>query len=917
MKTKLIYTFFLGTALLLSSCNGSTAKGKYEKGDDSHLNADAKTTEVVRMHYHRFDNKDDLSNYDKWSIWAWDMTNNTAGAQYDFACYDDYGVYTDIVLNKVSGGKEIHKMGFLVAVLPSWEAKDPAADRVIEVAPTSPGGIYDLYVKSESKKIYYDPITPLKPSITAATLKENSLTDISVTFDKMIPFDYSEANIAIKADGQAVNATFTKVNASEVKIVLGETFDVSKTYKISYKFDEQWTDEVELFYGSYFDSEDFANKYTYTGDDLGVSFDNEANPTRTSFKVFAPTSTELTLNIYDSGDYINNKDKASTHAMSRGEKGVWYADLAGDLTNKYYTYTVKNSLGENEVVDPYAKSAGTNGQRGMVTNFTKLNAEIEGWDNDERPDYGESGVDASIYEIHVRDMTINPNSGVTKANRGKFLGLAEKGTKFTKDGKDYKTGLDHLQELGITHVQIQPFYDYASVDETKNVTDMSLTDYNWGYDPQNYNALEGSYSTNPADGTVRIKEAKQMIMAMHEAGLNITMDVVYNHTAATEASYFNRLVPFYYYHTKADGEFYNGSGCGNEIASERSMVRKFIVDSCKFFTDEYHLSGFRFDLMGLIDNQTMIDVYQAVTAIDPTALVYGEPWTGGSGKFSGGTDPDKLDVQQTVKSSLYQPYFAGAGNYVGAFSDGFRDGVRGSNDPAAGYVQGLSNFVGFISFRTTGTFGGEDKASHPQQVINYVSCHDNYTLYDQIVQKLASGRVLKDAYNHAESLVFTFQGMPFMQEGEDFMRTKAYEEGGKTKYEHNSYNVGDFINNMDYERKADNYDVFQKFQELIALRKNIAELRLDSREEINNKVQPTVKFGNGNFAYEIKGDKDIVVVSALNEGAFTFEQVLGIKEGQVAPTSAKVLYDSTSTNIVGSSLSTLSFNKNQVLVLEL
>ena len=460
-------------------------------------------------------------------------------------------------------------------------------------------------------------------------------------------------------------------------------------------------------------------------------------------------------------------------------------------------------------------------------------------------------------------MTINPNSGVDEQYRGKFKGLAQPNTKYTKDAKEVSTGLSHLQELGISHVQIQPMYDYSSVDESTLDTSMGEDNYNWGYDPLNYNCLEGSYSTDPRDGLVRIKEAKEMVMALHNAGIGVIMDVVYNHTSGLNGSNFELLMPNYYHRFKTSGAAYNGSGCGNEMASERFMVNKFFRDSCKFWTDEYHLGGFRFDLMGLMDNQVMIDIYKDCVKIDPRILIYGEPWTGGSSKLSTTQNPDKKSSQQTNQGSLNTSFFVGDHIYVGAFSDGIRNAIRGENSPSIGYVTGDNSVTKNILSGMQGNFNSSLTNVEPEQVINYVSCHDNYTLYDQIVQTIKGGRNLDHAYEQAEAMVFTAQGVPFMQEGEDFMRTK-YDETSE-KYAGNSYNVGDLINNMDYELKLENIDMFNFFKDLIQFRKDHSYLRISSKAEIKTAYKSVTTPSTGLIRAELSfGGKDVIILHTID-----------------------------------------------------
>lgn len=924
-KSKFLIAFMALFAILLPGCNSNNNDNSsnetslapeitlFEKGDDNaHLKEEEKSTETIRFHYHRKNDDGTRSVYRKWQIWAWDITNGGNGSAHTFTHYDNYGVYVDVKLNEVSD-KQVKLLGFIVAITSDW-TKDVGTDRDIEIPNKAKGGILDVYLMTGVEKIYFDEESPLKNSISMSVLMPTSGALVRTYFNVINDFTFDKNKVSIKVNDEIVN-DYTIGEYNESRKYFETTFkndiDLTKSMVIYYEFDASWIDSIKVNTYLYFDNENFAKQYTYDGDDLGVTFDNELSPSKTTFKVWAPTSSKVLLNIFSSGDYTA-EDSRKPIEMTLGEKGVFSTTVNEDLSGKYYTYTVTNSMGTNQVVDPYAKSVGVNGRRGMIVNFAKINQSIAGWQEDTRPVYGHSTTDASVYEIHVKDMTINPNSNVSAEKRGKFLGLAEKNTSYTKDGVTVSTGLSHIKELGVTHVQIQPFYDFSSVDETKDTTVMSKENYNWGYDPLNYNALEGSYSTNPYDGAVRIKEFKQMVMAMHEEGLNINMDVVYNHTSSSERSNFNLLVPGYYYRTKSDGSFYNGSGCGNEFSSERSMGRKFIIDSAKFWIDEYHLSGFRFDLMGLIDNQTMIDVYNECHALYEDIMVYGEPWAGGTSKLEGGVDPTKLDHQQTVQSSLAQSYFAGSNVLVGAFADGMRNAVRGDNNPGIGWVQGTANssLQNNIVAAIKGLFSTSATSVSPQQVLNYVSCHDNYTLYDQLIQTNKNNRDFDNMYSQAEAVVFASQGIAFMQEGEDFLRSKAYIEEGKTKYSGNSYNVGDFINNMDYDLKVKNLKMFETFKQLVQVRKDTPELRLSTREDINNKVaigKNDAKTGNISFTIKKANDSSrrILVIHALN--AYEYGDVNG-----------EVLFDNTATYSAHSELNgALSLKDNQTLIIAL
>ncbi len=841
---------------------------KYTKDETDYSALPEEKTKTVRLHYRRNDDTaNDRSSYGAWNVWAWDMTNGGNGAAYEFTGYDDYGVYADLDLAVISGGKEIDKLGFIVRT-DNW-AKDPDGDRSIDVPELSHGGVYNVYVRTAESTVFDTQDNACKSIVSYALLK--SSTVLSVYF-KPLANDFKPylPRFAVNVNGADVkDFTLGDYDASLYRqdIVLAEGVDISDVVTVSYRFDQTWINKVSLMFTNYYDTEEFEQKYFYSGNDLGVTFDNEADVKKTTFKVWAPTSTKMVLNLYKTGDYTKEKAPYASYEMQKGEKGVFSYAANEDLDGVYYTYTVTNSKGTNEVVDPYAKSAGVNGRRGMAVNFKKLNASINGWNADKSPFTGR-GVDSVIYEMHVRDMTISETSGVTEKNRGKFLGLAETGTTYTEGEFTVPTGLDHLKELGITHVQIQPFYDYATVDETSSGNEMSAENYNWGYDPLNYNVLECSYSTDPYDGYARIKEFKTMVLALHKAGIAINMDVVYNHTGPSENSNLNLLVPYYYYRTKSGGAFYNGSGCGNEIASERCMVNKFIRESCRFWTEEYHLSGFRFDLMGLIDNQTMIDVYKDCSAIDPAIMVYGEPWAGGTTKLKSGTSESNLKGQMTVQESLAQDYFSGSGVLVGAFNDVIRNAIRGENNPGKGYVQGDTMNASIIAMCLEGRFSkGTIKAENidPNLVINYASCHDNYTLYDQLAQTMNNPERLYAAYTQAEALVFLSQGVPFIQEGEEFMRSKYDPETGK--YDGNSYISGDFINVMDYSLIVKNYYTYAKIRELIALRKAVPALRLASRAEIKDKVKD-VSFANGMISYSVDG---YLIVHSVNGGKFELD----------------------------------------------
>ena len=456
----------------------------------------------------------------------------------------------------------------------------------------------------------------------------------------------------------------------------------------------------------------------YTGTDLGLQYD----PAQSHFRVWAPSATSLTLRIYekDLGGTPSN-----TVAMNRSEEGTWVATLVGDQKGKYYTFQAwvgNDTL--REVPDPYAIAVGTNGARAQVIDLSEVSP--AGWEKDQRPALADFS-DIILYELHVRDLSAHPQSGIQ--HRGKFLGLTETGTA-TPNGQS--TGLDHIRSLGVTHVHLLPAFDFRSVDESIP----NNPAYNWGYDPQNYNVPEGSYATDPANGEVRIREFKSMVMALHGAGLRVVMDVVYNHTGDTENSLFNQLVPGYYYRQDDAGNFSNASGCGNETASERAMMRKYMIESVVHWAKEYHIDGFRFDLMAIHDIATMNAIRKALDAVDPSIFIYGEGWMAGGSPLPA--------IEQATKAQTLQL------DGIAAFSDDLRDGLKGSvfDHHDRGFISGKENLEASIQFGVVGATNHPDIdypavnysnsawAVEPQQCINYVSCHDNHTLWDKLAISL-------------------------------------------------------------------------------------------------------------------------------------------------------------------------------------
>ncbi len=560
------------------------------------------------------------------------------------------------------------------------------------------------------------------------------------------------------------------------------------------------------------DSERFAALYTYVGNDLGAYY----SPTDTVFRLWAPTATEARVVLYLEGA---GGKALGEYPMTRGDQGTWMVSVPGDRKNSYYTYKATVDGKQCEAVDPYAKAVGVNGQRGMVVDLPSTDP--EGWAQDRRPPF-ERPTDAVIYELHVRDLSTSPTSGIDLP--GKYLSFTQFGTR-SPEGES--TGLDHLSELGITHVHLLPVFDFRSIDEQSQAGNR----FNWGYDPLNYNAPEGSYATDPFDGNVRITEFKQMVAALHARGIRVVMDVVYNHTGLSGNSNLNLLVPGYYYRMNSAGGFSNGSGCGNETASERAMVRKLIVDSAVYWATEYHVDGFRFDLMGLHDIDTMNELRAALDRVDPSILLYGEGWTGGASPLSSLKAALKANAQQLDPR-------------IALFCDDIRDGAKGSVFVASGrgYVNGHAGHKTDVMFGIAGsvqhpqieyrkaTMSKVPWAAAPSQAVNYVSAHDNNTLWDKLraSQPEADEAELVRMNKLAAAIVFTAQGIPFFQAGEEFARSKNGDS--------NSYQSPDSVNQLNWSNKAAYRDLFAYYQGLIALRKAHPAFRLNTAEAVRESL---------------------------------------------------------------------------------
>ena len=531
-----------------------------------------------------------------------------------------------------------------------------------------------------------------------------------------------------------------------------------------------------------------AGKYVYRGNDLGSIY----QPEQTSFRLWAPTASDVRLLLYES----ENGPLQRQVVMLPSDNGTWSARVFGDLQNWYYLYEVTVHGTTRHAVDTYARAIAANGTRGMIVDLSKTNPHA--WSEDGYVDLA-FPTDAIIYEVHVRDFSIHPTSGMV--HKGKYLAFTERGT---LGPNQVATGVDHLKELGITHVQLQPVQAFASVDEN------DPDHYYWGYDPRNFNVPTGAYATTP-HGTARITECKQMIQSLHNEGIGVILDVVYNHTFAQYDSDFDKIVPQYYYRTDDAGNYTNGSGAGNEMALERPMVEKFLLDSLTYWVSEYHVDGFRFDLMALLGIEAMKKVSEQIHALNPHTLLYGEPWAGGTSSLAG----NKLLTRGRQKELG-----------LAVFNDQIRNALCGNVFDGAekGFATGAWGYIDAIKRAVSGSV--DDFTASPRETINYVTCHDNYTLWDKITlstpDETEADRVKMDEL--AQAVILTSQGVAFMQGGEEMLRTKGDNS--------DSYDGGDEANQFDWSRKASYWKVWRYYAALIRLRRNHAAFRMRAARDI-------------------------------------------------------------------------------------
>lgn len=732
-------------------------------------------------------------------MWIWHEGKDGKG--YVFTPWEHGG---KVVLNVP---QDVTKLGYIVRRDcsdpggSSWGSatKDYPDDRFLTITQRETV----VYLKSGDPQPYtsndggntLESLTELK----SATLEDFNTISYSLSPNITIA---SLDQVKVYADGAAVTVSDISTLGKEAgsgKIILAEKIDLSKTYTLEIQGFGQKT----AFPMGIFDCAEFVENYTYDGDDLGAVIQGS----NTTFKVWAPTASKVMLKLFTAG---NDCDAFETVEMTRGDRGVWQHTQSDCGHGTYYTYTVTTSAGTQETTDPYAKAAGVNGNRSMVVDLSTTDP--ENWDESFKAGIT-SYSQAVIWEVHVRDFS---NRIQASQHKGKYLAFTERGL---KNEAGVPVGVDYLVDLGVTHVHLLPVYDYATVDETK----LDTPQFNWGYDPKNYNVPEGSYSTDPYHGEVRIKEYKQMVQGLHDAGLGVIMDVVYNHTYDGNSA-FNKIVPYYYYRYSPTGANTSASGCGNDTASERYMFRKFMVDSVRYWASEFDLDGFRFDLMGLHDLQTMQEIETAVHQVNPEALIYGEGWTMGA-TVDGSDQANQGNISKITTTN-------GIGT-VAVFNDVIRDGLKGStfDTLSTGFISG--SFAANKLKIQFGINGGTGIAAtwnvKDQMSVNYMSAHDNHSLWDKLAISNPGDSVeTRMAMNKlGAGIIMVSKGIPFMQAGEEMMRSKDGDE--------NSYKSSDAVNNIRWDTLAEGSDplsMMRYYKGLIEMRKAYPILGTDGSVKI-------------------------------------------------------------------------------------
>lgn len=811
----------------------------------------------VTVHYRRT-NKD----YAGWNLWTW--YGSEKGVKQDFTAHDDFGKIAEYTFHNDSGVKDPKFIVRYSMQGNDWVYKDPGeGDRpipakAITLSQDGNTGNAEIWLMQGDSRVYLSPnVINTKANAFNADITSFKEFTVNVSGD---PSEVKQDSVTVtdvtdskKNQHKTIDISQVAVVDNRIVITAKNELDLKKMYEINIKGvgGMPKTVSASTVKGSKIvRTDEFDQKYAYIGDDLGAV----VNGNSTTFKLWAPTATKVELVTYKSTDEKAQEDKTQdlTLGTEAGKLGVWSITTSDAKVGTAYTYKVHFAEGTvNNSPDPYAKAAVRNGMRSVV--FGK----DTGKPVPRMASFGKRPTDATIAEMNIRDFSIHESSGVDVAKRGKYLGVIESGTK--KDGKT--TGFDYLKSLGITHVQIMPMYDFGSVNEDLKVgyvekNDKNNPHQNWGYDPINYNVPEGSYASDSANPATRITELKQMVEGLHKAGLRVIMDVVYNHVYDAQKNAFGQTVPGYYFRYNDDGSLSNKSGCGNDTASERKMMSKYIVDSVKYWAKEYGIDGFRFDLMGLIDLETMSQVRKAVYDIDPNSIILGEGW-----------DMSQLPYgNRTIQPNAYK---LAENNGIAFFNDSFRDAVKGQGDKGvAGFVSGNRGSDNLVMQNLYGCQPGNSSCTgrryaNAGQTVQYVEAHDNLNLYDKLKKSLPNETEenLKKRVMLANSLVMFAHGMPFFELGQEFLRSK----NGNA----NSYNAGDGDNSVKWDLVNKNSDAVEYFKELIKLRNEIPALR-DSEYSDVNKNMHWIKSSDGINAFSVdSNNKTYVFIFNANSSEST------------------------------------------------
>jgi pullulanase len=772
----------------------------------------APATVHLTVHYQR-----PGDDYTGWNLWLWKNLPGTAGdvsvspTGVEFNGADSFG---KVLTMDIPGMQNFDNLGFIVR-LNNWASKDISDDRFISNFDAN--GNAEIWLIQGNTQIYTSAPT------SATTIRSASMDDF-----RLITVDLS-AKLALTGSGNegftvSNGASVTSVtplngstaSASRLALHLDADLMLGKPYTVTHpKFGKATTTP-----GLIMNSEGFNSRYTYTGDDLG----NTYSPQETRFRIWAPTASNVDLVTY-----LNETTPLSqgvVEHMTSDVKGTWISAIKGDLNGKIYNYRVTVGGVEREAVDPYVRATTINGIRGVVVDLIKTNPKL--WTTP-KPSFSGKSTDAVIYELHIRDLSMDSTSNIPAAHKGLYLALTDVNTKSSTGSP---TGVNAIKDLGVTHVELLPVFDYASVDE-------SSPTFNWGYDPQNYNVPEGSYSTNPHNPQIRITELKSAVQALHDDKLRVMMDVVYNHVFNASDFSEEKIVPGYFFRTNADGTLANGSGVGNDVASERPMVRKFIIDSVKYWASQYHFDGFRFDLMGLLDITTMQKIRKALDAIDPSILIIGEGWDMGTLAAS-----DRANQKNIAN-------LAG----IAAFNDELRDGIKGSvfDSTDQGYATGKVSQMGHVKVGIVGNIDygrgieGKWTAKDPTQSVNYVESHDNLTLFDKLTAsvKAASPTKIELLDRFSASIALLAQGVPFMQAGQEFLRSKNGDS--------NSYKSNDSVNSLKWDLRSKNSTTLNYYKGLIALRLSHPAFRMSSATAVKRNLV-FLKEPNNIIGYQLNGN---------------------------------------------------------------